>query len=578
MLDYYNSDYTGIGASSPSATIPAQLGADNKQLFNGNISSMGVNIPKLGNSILYNYRYDQLNRIVSMDAWTSTDNAWNGLAKVNDYKETVSYDPNGNILSYLRNGTTAGSPPLAMDNLTYNYYAGANQLNNVNDAVGSSNYTEDIDNQSSGNYTYDAIGNLKTDNAEGITNISWTVYGKISSISKNGNAITYTYDASGNRITKTANGKTTIYVRDASGNVMSVYEKPAGQSLKQAELHLYGSSRLGITGELTVAAGTFNLSGGYGTAKISTFTRGEKLFELSNHLGNVLVTIGDKKIQHDGGNGLWDYYTADVANASDYYPFGMQMPERKYEPASGYRYGFNGKEKDKDISEGGQDYGLRISDNRLGRFLSVDPIAGEYPELTPYQFASNRPIDGIDQDGLEWSKSEPYFLSPVGKYVVDYKVILNIPQKSNWSVSKDGSYLNGLGKAISGILGKPNASGTTNDPIVNVNVSFKDDNNGSLKFSAVTSRITVNQNTGETPTVQTKWSDGTVFNEKVLAAGWTKTMGNVTENHVKLITYTGLMLSTNGKPDMNKPIDVVDMSSLNSKSFARTIAHELVIH
>jgi hypothetical protein len=45
---------------------------------------------------------------------------------------------------------------------------------------------------------------------------------------------------------------------------------------------------------------------------------------------------------------------------------------------------------------------MRIYDSRLGRFLSVDPITQEYPELTPYQFASNRPIDGIDLDGLEF--------------------------------------------------------------------------------------------------------------------------------------------------------------------------------
>jgi hypothetical protein len=35
-------------------------------------------------------------------------------------------------------------------------------------------------------------------------------------------------------------------------------------------------------------------------------------------------------------------------------------------------------------------------------FGSVDPLTKKYPELTPYQFASNRPIDGIDQDGLEY--------------------------------------------------------------------------------------------------------------------------------------------------------------------------------
>ncbi len=44
---------------------------------------------------------------------------------------------------------------------------------------------------------------------------------------------------------------------------------------------------------------------------------------------------------------------------------------------------------------------MRIYDPRLGRFLSVDPISKQYPELTPYQFASNTPIQAIDRDGLE---------------------------------------------------------------------------------------------------------------------------------------------------------------------------------
>lgn len=81
------------------------------------------------------------------------------------------------------------------------------------------------------------------------------------------------------------------------------------------------------------------------------------------------------------------------------------MPGRKFSAGNVYRYGFNGKEKDKDISEGGQDYGKRISESRLGRFLSVDPLASKFPMLTPYQFASNRPIAMIDLDGLEGSMS-----------------------------------------------------------------------------------------------------------------------------------------------------------------------------
>ncbi|HBG70623.1 MAG: hypothetical protein A2W93_09630 [Bacteroidetes bacterium GWF2_43_63] len=69
-----------------------------------------------------------------------------------------------------------------------------------------------------------------------------------------------------------------------------------------------------------------------------------------------------------------------------------------------HRFGFNGKENDNEVKGTGnqQDYGMRIYDPRLGRFLSVDPITSNYPELTPYQFASNRPIDGIDLDGLEY--------------------------------------------------------------------------------------------------------------------------------------------------------------------------------
>lgn len=45
---------------------------------------------------------------------------------------------------------------------------------------------------------------------------------------------------------------------------------------------------------------------------------------------------------------------------------------------------------------------MRIYDPRLGKFLSVDPLAKGYPELTPFQFASNRPIQGIDLDGEEF--------------------------------------------------------------------------------------------------------------------------------------------------------------------------------
>ncbi|MBK7883593.1 MAG: hypothetical protein IPJ81_07140 [Chitinophagaceae bacterium] len=111
-----------------------------------------------------------------------------------------------------------------MDKMTYQYPKDINGkiLNNrlryVHDEVNAGNYAEDIDSQTpltlaqvkaeklpeqqTDNYIYDAIGNLIEDKKEGINKINWNVYGKIESIEKQNNTITYRYDASGNRILK----------------------------------------------------------------------------------------------------------------------------------------------------------------------------------------------------------------------------------------------------------------------------------------------------------------------------------------------------------------------------------------
>jgi RHS repeat-associated protein len=74
------------------------------------------------------------------------------------------------------------------------------------------------------------------------------------------------------------------------------------------------------------------------------------------------------------------------------------MPGRTYN-SSDYRYGFNGKENDKEIDAGAQDFGARIYDNRLGKFFSQDPFMYVIPNKTPYCFAGNSPIAFIDING-----------------------------------------------------------------------------------------------------------------------------------------------------------------------------------
>ena len=89
-----------------------------------------------------------------------------------------------------------------------------------------------------------------------------------------------------------------------------------------------------------------------------------------------------------------------------------------------YRYGFNGKEKDDEVKGNGlqYDYGFRIYDPRIAKFLSQDPLFKDYPMLTPYQFASNTPIQAIDIDGKE---GETYLETTIenGKEIVLHRVV-----------------------------------------------------------------------------------------------------------------------------------------------------------
>ncbi|MDZ4796124.1 MAG: hypothetical protein SGI83_17730, partial [Bacteroidota bacterium] len=110
-------------------------------------------------------------------------------------------------------------------------------------------------------------------------------------------------------------------------------------------MHFIGSSRLGV---YNINRDLVNPTTGENT----NFERGRKFFELSNHLGNVLVTVSDKKIGVDvtPADGIIDYYMADVITAGDMYSGGMELPGRTYSSGTGYRYSINGQEKTPEIA------------------------------------------------------------------------------------------------------------------------------------------------------------------------------------------------------------------------------------
>ena len=78
------------------------------------------------------------------------------------------------------------------------------------------------------------------------------------------------------------------------------------------------------------------------------------------------------------------------------------MPGRQFFSSSTYRYGFNGKENDKETvgtNNGTQDYGMRIYNPSLGRWLSIDPQASKYAYSSPFSAFGNNPEYYIDPGG-----------------------------------------------------------------------------------------------------------------------------------------------------------------------------------
>jgi RHS repeat-associated protein len=184
------------------------IGSGNTSLFNGNIS--GIKWSKdqaLGTvkDVAYNYTYDPLNRILSASYLNNTAGTW--ANSTGAFSESgYSYDQNGNINALTRKGATGAN----MDLLAYNYgtvgnVAYGNQLLKVGDTGDKT--TGFIDGANTTNdYTYDANGNITTDQNKGITGAITYNYLNLPELITRGtsNTIRYIYDAGGRKLAQVA--------------------------------------------------------------------------------------------------------------------------------------------------------------------------------------------------------------------------------------------------------------------------------------------------------------------------------------------------------------------------------------
>ncbi len=565
-LGYYDGDYSpinsdvGFGAVSPSIWSSFNTYNDNmfspEGLYNGNISWMVTDLPAydLSGSTKEGlrgmaYHYDQLHRIIHTNSYGAPAVTSGGGVSWNEdqhYMTEFGYDANGNLKSLLRNG-----PSGQMDNLAYHYYdtqGFPNRLEYVDEtASNNADYPESVQDTDSGNFSYDEIGNLVSNAGDGINDIVWDVYGKVESVLNNqgANLARYRYDPSGNRVFKLYDGNSVvgfspeaIYIRDLSGNILSVYsyvKNIKGGPFFQKEVPLYGSSRLG---QVSFRFKSIPLSGDFPTELPPEYkrVRNNKQYELSNHLGNVLAVVSDQKIGIPETTGDWvaAYYDAKIGALMDYYPFGMSMPNRTFNSPD-YRYGFNGKEKDESGEFGNlthYDYGFRIYNPGIGKFLSVDPLSPDYPELTPYQFASNTPIAGVDLDGLEFLDAEDAMIN-----ITSGGIMMKLENASEWTL--------GAAKKGQGVIDLENRVAYSTFP-----TSLSE---GGIDYSKLLQEIDI-QREGLAAARSDKESRNTLRNidpktgKSRVSKYPLKVSGNARQNR----TYTRYILSTGGQPGGTK--------------------------
>jgi RHS repeat-associated protein len=338
-------------------TIDGDSSVANK-LYNGNIAETSWSSSPVVRA--YGYKYDNLNRLL-FATYQKLGTTPQHIQVTKMYNENLTYDKNGNIKTLNRNGDyDAQVGEILIDNLSYSYAANSNKLLGVIDYSNNTSGFKD-GNKTGDDYSYDVNGNMITDKNKGITSIVYNHLNLPTKITFATGNIVYIYNANGQKVQKLVTENAVATSTDYMG----------GFQYKNAVLQFFPT-----------AEGYYNWSSK------------DYVYNYTDHLGNIKLSYQDKN-----KNGTID--TDEILEENNYYPFGLKhSPSAVLNAQPNYKYRYNSKEYQDELSLNLYDYGARNYDPALGRWMNTDPLADKGRRWSPYNYAMDNPVYFIDPDGM----------------------------------------------------------------------------------------------------------------------------------------------------------------------------------
>jgi YD repeat-containing protein len=179
--------------------------------YNGNIQEVQFNNlgPSNAKFMGYAFLYDGANRLIRGKTKVNYSGSWS-ILKAHQL-DTITYDPNGNIMKLTRRGSIGSE---AKNAFNYKYTPNKNRLDTLKDGVTNEKHT----------YGYNANGSVVSDSYRGIDAITYNINNLPISLHKTDSTnILYWYDANGSRIRKQQGTSDQLYILGADGGTEAVY-------------------------------------------------------------------------------------------------------------------------------------------------------------------------------------------------------------------------------------------------------------------------------------------------------------------------------------------------------------------